>query len=200
MVSTIFEKRKFCAFAKHLQNGLPLPRQAVKFSEVRACVACLREDARRHGKLTQIGMAMRADWQLPFLRTCSIHNLPLITLWADRNAITRHDFTTLVGLKLCPITTGQLDPEPRQYSEFEDWVVRRINAGDHQYWFDQHDFYAAASFCELLGRAVMLDWLQKSARMTEDNWHEAGKIGFDGYHEVGNCQNDPMPNMRFGTR
>ncbi len=131
------------------------------------------------GRLTQIGMALRADWQIRFLKTCPIHNLPLVTLWADRNADTRFDCATRMGSVVIPIKVGDLDPESREHSEFEAWVVTRLNNRESSLWFDQHDFYAAAVFCEFVGRAVMLDWFPRADRMDDTRWHEAGKIGFD---------------------
>lgn len=163
----------------YLRNGIPLPRHAVKSPTIRGCPACLREDAQRTDPATQIGMAVRADWQLPFLRTCPRHDLPIVSLWSDRNRTARHDVAVRLGLLFDPIMAGELDVLKREHSPFEAWVVHRINDGKGLHWFDAHDFFAAATFCELLGRAVMLGWHQKTAPMTEDLWYEAGKIGFD---------------------
>lgn len=167
------------AVRDYVRNGLPIPRHAVKSPSVRGCVECLRGDVQRSGQHSQIGMAIRANWQVPFLRTCPVHDLPFVTLWTDRKISTRHEPVIWLGLQYDKIMNGDLDPPTRKHSDFEDWIVGRLDGMDGHHWFDQHDFFAAATFMELLGRAVMLGWHQKSAPMNEDRWHEAGMIGFD---------------------
>lgn len=120
----------------YLRNDILLPRDAVKSPTTRGCPACLREDARRTGVATQICMAIRADWQMPFLRTCPSHDRPLISLWIDQNRTARYDVAVRLGLLFDPIMTGELDRPTREHSPFEAWVVHRINGAKGLHWFN----------------------------------------------------------------
>ena len=161
-----------------VRGGHQLPRQSVVYQVARICPACLREDARLSGKDDQIGMGFRSNWQVPFLRSCTRHNVALVPGWSCADRVHRHDFASRVGLILPAILTGTLDGPPVPPSPFERWIEQRLAGETGGLWLEQFDFFAAATFCELLGRAILLDRVSKNLKLTEIQWRHAADLGF----------------------
>ena len=160
------------------RNGITQPRHGVKSPVTRVCPACLREDALASDLNLQNAMAFRGSWQVPFLRSCTRHNLLLFPLWTEANRLDRYDFAAKLGLHLDQIMTGDLDSVEFEPFAFGHWVERRLSGQNDGAWLDQFDFYAAATFCELLGRAMVLSVVPKRHSPAEGEWQQIAELGY----------------------
>lgn len=160
------------------RSGVTLPRHCVKSPVTRVCPVCLREDARASGLPAQSAMAFRGNWQVPFVRSCTRHNVLLVDLWTDANRLDRYDFASRLGLHFDKIMAEDINSAASEPSEFERWVEQRLSGRNDGAWLDQFDFHAAATFCELLGRAMVLSFIPKRRTPAEGEWQQIAELGF----------------------
>jgi hypothetical protein len=102
----------------------------------------------------------------------------LIDLWTDVDRLDRCDFTSKLGLHLDQIMTKELDFDDCEPSEISRWIEHRLSGQSAGIWLDQFDFYAAGTFCKLLGRAISLSFIPKRRAPTESEWQQIAELGF----------------------
>ncbi|MDF1707688.1 MAG: TniQ family protein [Paracoccaceae bacterium] len=127
--------------------------RALRNPTMRGCPVCLREDA-LHTKGGAAAMIMRGDWQFREVTICVRHGHPLVPLWTAQAP--RHRFDIGVRLREIEndITSGALDQECRQPSDYDLWLDKRLQHGKDNTWFRGYALFAVATFLHRLGQSM----------------------------------------------
>ena len=139
---------------EHEFRGNRLHAKAIKESTVRGCPACLREDAAAAPGRAEGDMYIRGHWLFRPVTLCLKHHHPLVPLWTEANVSRRYDAFARLAEIAPGVWAGELDKELRAPNPFDEWIEARLAGTPTESWLDQFDLYAAAHFCELLGRAI----------------------------------------------
>ncbi|WP_369127707.1 TniQ family protein [Rhodovulum sulfidophilum] len=139
---------------EHEFRGNRLHAKAIKESTIRGCPACLREDAEAAPDSFEGDMYIRGHWLFRPVTLCLKHHHPLVPLWAEANVSRRYDAAARLAEIAPGVWAGKLDKELRAPNPFDEWIEARLAGTPTESWLDQFDLYAAAHFCELLGRAI----------------------------------------------
>ncbi|MCE8467527.1 TniQ family protein [Rhodovulum sulfidophilum] len=139
---------------EHEFRGNRLHAKAIKESTIRGCPACLREDTEATPGRVEGGMYIRGHWLFRPVTLCLKHQHPLVPLWTEANVSCRYDASARLAEISPAISAGNLDKELRAPNPFDEWIEARLAGTPIESWLDQFDLYAAAHFCELLGRAI----------------------------------------------
>lgn len=136
------------------------------------CPACLAEDDR-------IGLRRgRWEWALSVVRTCSLHEIPLLrqaqVAWDDK----LHELSRRVperGEKL----DAMISKAPRRsVSPLQEYVTRRLDGKVGPKWLDAQTLDQATRATELLGVLIAFGPTQKLPELSVDDWDHAGRVGF----------------------
>ncbi|TNC72730.1 TniQ family protein [Rubellimicrobium roseum] len=163
--------------------GESLPTGMCVRSEVRVCPACLRDDVRSSDLKASLAVHGRAPWLLSYLRTCPVHDLPLVRLPVDRGHEAL-DFSNVVAPqpdRLHPSLDADNDPPPRSASDLDRFVVRRLTHGKGAgaTWPDTLSLHAAARFSEVLGVTLIRGRMGALETLSEAELATAGARGFE---------------------
>lgn len=137
-------------------HGETFPSKTLLTSRVRGCPACLREDMENSDLPAFRAMTYRADWLVPHVSVCLTHQHVLIELWREIAAQARYDTAARFRRIATQIKHRELEREYREPTDFDDWFHRRLVDGPATSSFlDRQPLHAAATFCRLLGFALL---------------------------------------------
>lgn len=157
----------------YLFRGETFLGKTVKSPGVRGCTACLQQDEARQG-----AMYLRGHWSIPHVSACVEHGLPIVQLWRETSIYPRYDcakqFENIKG----QILRGDLDPKPRKITTFDKWLDSRLADGGSDVWLDQFPLHAAATFCHLLGHALLRHLTTAPSRVRRDDRWLVYELGF----------------------
>ncbi|SNS82021.1 hypothetical protein SAMN05421763_10377 [[Luteovulum] sphaeroides subsp. megalophilum] len=134
------------------------------------CPVCLRADAVGSGAPPHIAMALRGHWLVPHVTLCLDHHHPLVPLWRDPQPGSRNDSVARFREIADEILAGRLDQETREPTDFDLWIDARLSGTAQVNWLDAQPLHAAATFCHILGTAllrleqVLPAWVRRSDR------------------------------------
>ncbi|ULB11859.1 TniQ family protein [Cereibacter azotoformans] len=141
------------------------------------CPACLLEDeAAGEARVVRRG---RLIWLLKPVRTCPVHDLPLITV---EGSSTWH--TALTGMsRSAPEHTDELRAQlrslaPRSRSPLQVHVEERLEGRLGSPWLDGQTIEQACRATEMLGLVLHFGIRPRFRILTEDDWDLAGRVGF----------------------
>ncbi len=138
---------------------------------VRGCPACLKEDVQHQHAPPGQAMALRSHWMVKHVFICLKHEQPLIDLWREASPHTRYDTSQHFADCAEGILQGTFDHQVRECTDYDEWIDARLEHGPGSGWLDQHPLHAAATFCFLLGNALLrLELNAPSSIPTEDRW------------------------------
>ncbi|MDE4306342.1 TniQ family protein [Phaeobacter gallaeciensis] len=163
----------------HTFRGHRVHAKAIKDTTVRGCPVCLREDAEASPDNDTGEMYIRGHWLFRPVSLCVKHHHPLVPLWSERQVTLRYDSASRLAEIAQDVRSEKLDTKLREPREYDQWIEARLLDQRTSSWLDQFELYAAAHFCELLGRAILAFWHPKSNKFTpEKDW-----LSFDmGFH------------------
>ncbi|WP_338092661.1 TniQ family protein [Salipiger mangrovisoli] len=163
---------------EHSFRGHRLHAKAIKESTVRGCPICLREDAETSTDAPERAMYVRGDWLFRPATLCLKHKHPLVPLWTQPNPIRRYDAAARM-VDIAPgILAGSLDREHRDPNDYDHWIEARLLGKHTDSWLDQFELYAAAHFCELMGRAIWALRIPKWKKFKSEHAWMAFEMGF----------------------
>ncbi len=155
-----------------------LTRASLVRPSLRICPVCIAEDQQSAGGATEGTAAYcRTVWSIQHLRTCAHHDVALVdlpTLWREA----AHDFPSVLDGWSARSDAGVRDACRRPASQFERYLIRRLEGGAAQCWLDGLPFYAAARISEMMGLVATQGRRPVSKSLTSDDWAEAGRQGF----------------------
>ena len=131
---------------------------------MRGCPDCLA---------TQPGL--KGIWCVPVLGICDEHRRPLVPLWSSTDKLDRWDVANCLPEADLGVDAMQ---DVREPTEFEHWVLGRLEGKGGACWLDRFEFCAAIRFCEEFGRAAISTQRAKSRKLSPEQRHRSGATGF----------------------
>ncbi len=140
------------------------------------CPACLLADREREG-LSGGQRVGRVNWLFAPVRTCPIHDLPLVRkpnrTWSDRfqdmEIVAPADEELQVLLGRTSI---------RRVSPLQTYVEGRLEGQEGPAWLDGQQIDLAVRATEILGMCVLRHPHVELPAQTETDWDEAGAVGY----------------------
>ena len=83
------------------------------------------------------------------------HGHPLVKLWHETDLFNRYDTSPYFAYHAGAILQGDFDQETRECTDYDEWIDNRLGNGLGDRWLDQHPLHAAATFCFILGNALL---------------------------------------------
>lgn len=160
-------------------NGAPLPRASLRRSKVRVCPHCIKADLECSADHERVRPYGRWSWMIASVRTCAKHNTPLIVAATDDNPQMLHDFSLLLQPFAEEIDRHVAEARDRAPSDFETYVLSRIEGQPSKFWLSSLPAYAAARFCEIIGATKIHGAQVMAESLSEDQWYDAGQAGFE---------------------
>lgn len=143
-------------------------------TKLKVCPHCIHEDKKNYGAL---GPTQRIYWLFERIRTCHIHNTPLVHIPIGPYPAQSYDFSRYVRRHSGAIPTFKATPV-RPASPLERYLVKRLDRTNAPTWLDQLDIDTAARAAERIGCGLHGRG-QKVARITESEWPQFGGTGFE---------------------
>ena len=170
----------------HLGNGgyrlagETFVRDALRRGDPHVCPACLADDIARGDGPPLADTFERRLWKLASVRTCPVHGLALTSLAGNVGHVRGNDFGGLVEGVLPDLGRMVEASRARPASGLElyarDRLARRLTADS---WLDLMPMHVALNLCEILGLGILFDRHRGLKDLSQDEWHEAGGVGFD---------------------
>jgi TniQ len=160
-------------------RGHFFPSKVLQVPQMRGCPLCLKADASRARGKPHLAMAMRGHWLVPHVTLCLEHEHPLVPLWQDPAPYTRLDSAVHLSKLAKRILAGAFDQDLRDPTDFDVWLDGRLSENHTDGWLDTHPLHTAATFCYLLGTALLrLEGVLPSWVGRSDRW-ALYQMGFD---------------------
>lgn len=160
-------------------RGHFFPSKVLQASQMRGCPLCLKADASKVRGRPHLAMAMRGHWLVPHVTLCLEHEHPLVPLWQDPAPYTRFDSAVHLSNLAKRIMAGAFDKDLRDPTDFDLWLDARLSENVSDGWLDSHPLHTAATFCYLLGTALLrLEGVMQSWVGNADRW-ALYQMGFD---------------------
>ncbi|ULB11860.1 TniQ family protein [Cereibacter azotoformans] len=156
--------------ALRMLRGHAFPAKVILVPQIRGCPICLRADAAGSSAPPHIAMALRGHWLVPHVTLCLDHHHPLVPLWRDPQPGSRFESAARFREIADAILAGRHDQETREPTDFDLWIDARLSGTAQGGWLDAQPLHAAATFCHLLGTAllrleqVLPAWVRRSDR------------------------------------
>jgi hypothetical protein len=149
-----------------------LPSKTLRDPEIRGCPYCLRADAAMGTSAPHRHMALRGHWLVKHVTVCLIHDQPLVPLWRRKKPSERYDTAARFREIASAILAGDFDAPHREATHFDEWLDARLEKGADEIWLGQQPLHAAATFCRLLGYALLRheDFAPSNVDMEEEAW------------------------------
>ena len=152
--------------------------RALRATTVKGCPACLREDVSATDGNPRTAMVMRGDWLLRSVNLCLRHQYPLVELWSVDYQPDRYDAGSRLSEISAMILNGALDRPQIEPQAYDHWLDRRLEDGTDETWLGSQSLYAATTFCELLGTAMLRPEMSSNVH-DKDLIGTARAIGFN---------------------
>lgn len=163
-------------------RGEILMRFSLRRIRVAVCPACLKSDIAASKLRPQLAVFGRAVWQIDAIKTCPEHNLALVTVSDDMTPGTMHAFTHHVAPALDDLDGLLSQSEQRQPTDFEAYVLDRLEGCRHSPLLDSLDLFVAIKTCELLGAVDLFGRTANLKEINDEQWRLAGARGFEIAH------------------
>lgn len=178
--------RLHAASARETANGLEVqgevfPRKNYPRTRMRICPDCFRADDGATDRLPEARRYMRRIWALRFLRTCPLHQRPIIDLGpSPLNSPRNHDFVESHGELFDELRHALADNSTRATSDFEHFIVRRLSGHrtDGELLNDM-PLNHGAYLCELMGSVRLFGGDVVETDLSEGQLWEAANDGYE---------------------
>lgn len=159
----------------------PFSRHSLRRATVRVCPHCIQEDLERDVDHKTVRPYGRWSWNIGSIRTCLKHNTPLVMAANEHHPQKVHDFSRLLQPFVEDINRHVLAAQYREPSSLEIYLEKRINGDQPKNLLSSlhAHAYAAARACEIIGATKLYGAIIVAESLSEDQWYEAGQVGFD---------------------
>lgn len=166
------EKRRFS------YRGELLTSATTQGEQVRACPACLEEDLSRSGFRLEARPYRRAEWLIAPVRTCLGHGLSIVPL-GRATGVARKDTSRVLGAAVADMPGVKKLSTGRMPSEFERYVLSRLDGARTCEWLDRLPLFAAMQTCSVFGLLALYGPAGKRAPLSDLERWECEATGYD---------------------
>lgn len=179
------------ALLRYTPRHLPDERSSVLASErldrgsahrtfFRYCPNCIREDLEGFDGPEPARPWLRLEWIIDHIRSCRRHDVALLNAAPRKKQLHALDFAETLGEQILPNLDSLIaESSPSPHSEFEDWVVTRLDGVCCQSnWLDDMPLRVGIAFCEALGVSSLHPPEAKTSTFVAKDWATAAAEGF----------------------
>ncbi|QFT58931.1 hypothetical protein FIU94_08845 [Sulfitobacter sp. THAF37] len=141
------------------------------------CPACLREDDADYANVA-ISRRQRVAWTLRAVRTCPVHGLALICRRGRDYDRKFHELSVQVPERGVALDDLVNNCERRSPSPMQDYALARLDGMAGPAWLDSQTLEQAVRVSEYIGLLVIHGPAKKASDLTQDQWDQAGRVGF----------------------
>ncbi|WP_109313305.1 TniQ family protein [Ruegeria sp. AU67] len=141
------------------------------------CPACMLSDIENAVSDLSLGF-LRINWAFAPIRTCAIHNLPLVKKQAEKAWDIIRDYTNVAGDRSM-LEQYLSASKPRSPSRLQLYVNARFESAEGNHWMDSQQIDLASRATEMLGACIEFGPNVSLSNLTEDDWDTAGRVGFE---------------------
>ncbi|WP_164827488.1 TniQ family protein [Sinorhizobium meliloti] len=159
--------------------GESVPQMHLQRQRLRFCPHCILEDETTRAGRSRARAYARLNWSVTFIRTCPIHRTKLVT--SDKTSFNAvHDFVVRLQWERPKMAAHLLNSKAQETTKFEAYIADRlVGRASGLELLDEMPLYAAAQMTEWVGAAAIHGPRFKLEDITAEQWHEAGKEGFE---------------------
>jgi hypothetical protein len=154
-----------------------LAKPVLRRARTYICPRCMTEDLQDSAEPWMA--SGRVQWLLDPIRTCRLHKVALVEVASADGPSLFGDFARLVAPTIDRIRSMAEDAVETLPSALEDYLHERLDGGAGPAWLDALPWHAAARTCEVIGAVATFGRKAPVQTMTDDQWREAGKAGFE---------------------
>lgn len=157
-----------------------LTRTDLRRTSIYVCPECIASDLRDRTTAARVAPFGRAIWQIAAIKTCSIHETSLVQVEHALASSKLHDFSFTIGPAVLGIDALRRGGVIRPQTSFERYVENRVQGQASQsHYLDKFNLQSALLACELFGTYATLGMKNNMRQMSDEQWREAGRIGFE---------------------
>ncbi|MEP1611247.1 MAG: TniQ family protein [Roseobacter sp.] len=160
-------------------SGQLATKMSLARTRLRICPRCLIEDRERHWRL---GPYHRHQWHFLSMRSCAVHDVPMVTLAPEKYTIQNYDFASLVQNNWACIQSEARASGSRHSTSMERYLCKRLEGQMQNPFLDDMPMYIATRLCEVLGFVLEYGPDRKISEGSEDDLSRAGQTGFEALH------------------
>lgn len=158
-------------------RGQELAKPMLRRARTLVCPRYLAEDLQ---DAPQPWMASgRVQWTLDPIRACHRHKIALTEVATANSPSLLNDFARLVLPTIDQVQRMAEDAAETSPSALEHYLHNRLDGSAGPAWLDALPWHAAARTCEVIGAVATFGRKAPVQTMTDDQWREAGKAGFE---------------------
>lgn len=120
---------------------------------------------------------LQIKWSFSPIRTCSVHNIPLVKERSKKAWEVPQDLLRLTSSR-CYLTEKRQASWARKPSGLQNYVDVRLDMVKGPGWLDAQQIDVACKATEMLGACVEFGADVSLVKLSEDDWDTAGNIGF----------------------
>jgi hypothetical protein len=158
-------------------RGQQMQKATLRRAKVVVCPRCIADDLADDANPWMA--SGRVDWLLDPIRACRHHGLALMEVAHVDTPTMLHDFARCLAPSLSKIQGLSSEAEVVKPSPLEGYLIDRLDGKAGPDWLDALPWHAAAKACEMIGAVEVFGCKAPIKTMTDDQWREAGKAGYD---------------------
>ena len=160
-------------------RGEQFDRASLRHGRLFICPACLADDIRAAPRLaSQIATHHRAPWMIDAIKTCAIHDLPLVQIAKGTEAPQCYDFAVCTAREITSLNRLKASATRRRPSRLESYIIGRLEGARQSTFLDSMKLYAAIKTCGVIGAIELFGREVGLSDLGDDEWHRAGDQGF----------------------
>lgn len=160
-------------------RGQLITKPAIRRAKVHICPLCIQADIARSVLSAQLAAYGRPEWAVTAIRTCAKHEVALVEVKRDLPPGQLHDFARNIADAIPRIDELAEKAIRRPPSGMESYLLGRLDGREDRPWLDRMPFYAAARTIEIVGAVASFGKRINMDKLLDDDWYEAGDVGFD---------------------
>lgn len=160
-------------------RGQSITKPAIRRAKVHICPLCIQADIARSVLSPELAAYGRPEWAVTAIRTCAKHEVALVEVKRDLPPGQLHDFARNIADAIPRIDELAEGAVRRRASGLETYLLGRLEGRKEHPWLDTMPFYAAARTIEIVGAVASFGKRINMDKLLDDDWYEAGDVGFD---------------------
>ena len=199
-----FSPRRLLASKRYGIGAEQFSDKFVRAGRFGYCPHCVAEDLNAFDDVVEARPWLRLEWIMTHVRSCRIHGT-LLSETQLTNYSARFDFAKDVAEQVVPnIDEARRTTQLAPWTEFEDYVIRRLEGRHSGIWLDDVPLGAAVYSCETMGLAASRGPLSAKRDLTPRDWQAVAARGYaiasEGEAGIVSLLNDLVRNQKPGSR